>query len=513
MTFQSILYISRDAITNEESKQPAFFKDLNLDQIVEEILYSKPEYHLKPFFYTNLRDADTVLYRHEVMQDLENDALFASLDVFAKGMHEMRTDLQRAEKLYYKHQKEWWFLEAARQYCQAVNCLAQQLNTFTLQSRGMTSFREFLDNYVQSETFSTLLAEVDAAFSALKTVKYCMLVKGNTIQVRNYDDEQDYSIEVIQTFEKFKQKEAKGYVSKFEKSLDMDHIEAGILHFISMLYPEVFKKLDDFNNHHADYLDQTIAAFDREIQFYMSYRTFIEKFQKEGFSFCYPQVSRESKEVYVNNDFDLAMAANRLRFDHSLSAIIRNDFYLKGKERIIIVSGPNQGGKTTFARTFGQLHFLASLGLPVPGSSAKLFLFDHIYTQFERAENIENLRGKLQDDLVRIHDILEQASTNSLILMNEVFSSTTLQDAVLLGKNVMNKIIQLDALCVYITFLDELSTMGDTTVSMVSTVVSGHPDSRTFKVIRRPADGLSYAQTIAKKYRLTYKDIKERIPS
>ena len=73
--------------------------------------------------------------------------------------------------------------------------------------------------------------------------------------------------------------------------------------------------------------------------------------------------------------------------------------------------------------------------------------------------------------------------------------------------------MRLDLYCVWVTFIDEVAALGGKTVSMVSTVVAENPAQRTYKIVRRPADGLAYAMSIAEKYRLTYDMIKQRIGS
>lgn len=509
MAFQSILFErSEDIIKKETLEAPVFFVDLNLDQIIDVVTAGKQKYNLNPFYYTPLNDINAIKYRHEIFRDLENETLFENIKSFVQKMRMMRQHHELVNELDYKYHKAGWFLETVAIYCDAVNCLAHDLSLAEIKSQGFEAFREYLTGYVGSDRFITLLNETKKLLAALSSIQYCFRIKGDRVQVHKCRSEADYSAEVEKTFEKFKQGAVNDYRVKFSESLDMNHIEAKILDLVALLYPDIFLELDDYCLKNVNYFDETLRAFDREIQFYVAYLEYIEKLKRAGLEFCYPQISDKSKEVFNYEGFDLALA---YKLSNENSSVVCNDFFLKGRERIFVISGPNQGGKTTFARTFGQLHYLASIGCPVPGREAQLFLFDRLFAHFEREEDINNLRGKLQDDLIRIHNILTQATPNSIVIMNEIFTSTTLQDAVFLSKNVMDKIIELDLLCIWVTFIDELASFGVQTVSMVSTVVPENPALRTFKIVRRPPDGLAYAISIAEKYRLTYGHLKERI--
>jgi DNA mismatch repair protein MutS len=191
--------------------------------------------------------------------------------------------------------------------------------------------------------------------------------------------------------------------------------------------------------------------------------------------------------------------------------VVPNDFWLQGDERVLVVTGPNQGGKTTFARTFAQLHHLGALGCPVPGTAARLLLPDQILTHFDRQEDLEDLRGKLEDDLVRIREVLRRATSQSIIIANELFASTSPADARDLGRRIIEEVISRDLVAVYVTFVDELASLAPQVVSMTATVQPEDPRVRTYRLVRRPADGRAYAIAIARSYGLDRETLRRRL--
>ncbi|MCE1207017.1 MAG: hypothetical protein LWX00_06390, partial [Spirochaetia bacterium] len=114
-------------------------------------------------------------------------------------------------------------------------------------------------------------------------------------------------------------------------------------------------------------------------------------------------------------------------------------------------------------------------------------------------------------EILHIHGSLERATPSSIFILNEIFTSTTVKDSLFLSRKILEKILALDAITLCVTFLDELASMDDRIVSMVSCVDPQDPSIRTFKVERRSADGLAYARSIAEKYHLTYESLTSRL--
>lgn len=504
MVFNSILW-TKGQTGHLAEEDPDFFVDLNIDQIINGITAAYGDYDLRPLFDTIPESIETVRYRQEIFRDLQNMETLAALRDYSTRMKSVNRRLSGIEKLA-EYQKQGWHLDAALMYFDAVRDFAARLESADLDSQGLRSLRDYVKEYVDSQSFRETSEEAGRVKAGLSSICYEMAIGSSRVTVRKDRGRENYNEIVHDAFSKFREVKESAGNRQHLNDPSMNHVEISVLALIARLFSEEFRALMSFYENHTGFIEPVMARIYRESQFYISYLEYIKPVKNAGLEFCIPEIGKD-RDIYCIMSFDLALA-------HKLSSsglpVVANDFRLSENENTIVVTGPNNGGKTTFARSFGQAHFLAALGLPIPGREARLFLVDNIYTHFEKSEDPENLRGKLEDDLMRMRRILESATERSIIIINEMLSSTTSKDAIQIGRKIIDLIRKKNSVCVYVTFLDEFARLNGV-VSMVSHVDPSMPELRTFRVLRSEPNGLAYARAIAEKYGLTYEKIVGRI--
>lgn len=506
----SILFdLRRQAYPPSSGKaEPHYFSDLHLGQLVKPLTAGREEHVLGALYCEPVHDRRTAYYRQEVARDFEQGALVDCARAFTEGMCRVRVFLKGMDQIENPYYKQGSFIGAVDEYCRAVLALHASLQVLPLKAPALRLLTDYIAQYEMSPGFRTFAHEAAHLQEALAGVRYKLLINGLHVTVTAYEGEAEYSQQVEDVFAPFRQGEVKDFQTRYTDTRDANHVHAFVLEGVARLYPELFARMQALLERRGELLDQTVLTFEREAQYFISYLELIEPLKQLGLPFCYPQVRAQCDGLDVRQGFDLVLA---LRTAGAGRCVVCNDARLGGQEKALIVSGPNQGGKTTFARMIGQLHFLAGLGLPVPARYASLGLPDDIFTHFEHAEQLGTGRGKLEDELWRARSMLERATARSLIVLNESFSATTVPDALSISTRVLQRILEINALCVWVTFLDELSCLGPRSVSMVAEVLVDDPTVRTFKVVARPADGRAYARSLAQKHGLTYEALLKRV--
>lgn len=502
MGFQSILGLNKlEYIDPDNIAMPGFFNDLNLDQIVTDIFEEQKLYNLQRYYYYSPKKED-INYRLEVLEDFKKERVFQSIEEFSLGMRRTRKCMDNIPEAELAAQSQKWKLDSAMKYIECVSTLYQKLSQEEIHSRGLLEFRTWLGTYLSNESFQKLKECSVELAELFKKMSFTFCIKRDRIIIKEGSQEEDYCRELLDTLN-HKDKE-QSYLDNPFISIVSSELEKTILLTLKKTYKSTFMKLSEYDSKYDHFIDSTIVDFEQEIQFYIAFIKYQKKMADMDFHFCSPEVG---DKFAITQLYDLALAKANANKEKK---IVFNDAYFNEGEKFFVITGPNQGGKTTYARALGQVLYFASMGLFVPAKSAKLPAFDGIFTHFAAEEKIDSGAGKLKEELFRLKTMMDKATNHSFVIINEIFTSATSYDGYIMGKRVLDYFIDRECLGVYVTHISELTKDGRV-VSLVASMLSQDSNIRTFKIERRPSDGRSYANSIVEKYHMSYDEIKERI--
>jgi hypothetical protein len=483
----------------------SFCEDIHMDAVIREIATGREQYNLEEVFFRRPATVDDVVYRIAIMKDIDTCDLLNAFHDFSLRIRLSRNYLQNSRSCNDADQRDKFHLDAAFVYCQAVTNLHAALEAANLRSDGLAQFAAWLSHYINTSAFESLKRESSRLNSEFEEIRYRLLVFGNTITVLPDDSKTDIYRSLGKTF--YEDDPDKTVTFQLFANLHLAEVEKRILQQVKKYFPSPFQKLAAFCFDHDAFVHPDLLTFDREINFYLACLEFFRRLREKGYGYGFPEIS---DRLCIRAGYDLSLALSDLHAGQKLD-IVTNDFELSPDERLVVVTGPNQGGKTTFARSIAQILFLSSIGCPVPCRTAEVFICDRLFTLFPKDEHPVSDMGKLKQDLQRLKPILAHATSRSLVIFNELFASAATHDAVEMGRILFEFFAGTGTRCLFVTHFHELASVRNDLVSLVAETDPFHSGKRTFQIKRKTADGNVYAASLIEKYELSRSRLKERI--
>ena len=217
-------------------------------------------------------------------------------------------------------------------------------------------------------------------------------------------------------------------------------------------------------------IERILAEFSAQIadfgmQLSSNYRNITE------IAFCFACSELSYKMNAVRPSFSDKRAVNYERARHPLldpKTVIPINVSLGGDYDMLVVTGPNTGGKTVTLKTLGLFSLMAQSGLQLPCDNASVCIFDGIFPDIGDEQSIEQSLSTFSSHMVSIVNILETSTNSSLVLFDELGAGTDPIEGAALAQSVLESILKSGALCAATTHYAELKAFALNTERVIN---------------------------------------------
>jgi len=201
----------------------------------------------------------------------------------------------------------------------------------------------------------------------------------------------------------------------------------------------------------TDHIQSFFAMLRTELAFYVGCLNLHDKLAEMGQQVCFPAPVVAGERVHAFAGlYDACLALTKGQ------AVVGNDLNAQHKE-LFIITGANQGGKSTFLRSIGLSQLMMQCGMFVPAQSFRANVCTSLSTHFKREEDAAMERGKLDEELSRMSDIADHTTSNSMVLFNESFAATNEREGSEIASQIVHALLDSNVKVFFVTHLHELA--------------------------------------------------------
>lgn len=200
----------------------------------------------------------------------------------------------------------------------------------------------------------------------------------------------------------------------------------------------------------ADHVTNFFFHLRDEIAFYVGCINLYEKTQELNLNVTFPTLYKMSeKRLNFEVLYDISLALLKK------GEVITNNLNLDGKE-LIFITGANQGGKSTFLRSIGQAQIMMQCGMFVGAKFFSANIAKAIFTHFIKEEDKKLESGKLEEELLRLSEIVKVIKKDSIILFNESLSSTNEYEGSEIARQIIKAFLEKNIKIIFVTHFYDL---------------------------------------------------------
>ena len=564
-SMRSILFPNIEGVEYKKLDDTSFH-DLALDVVTKEVTKDAREQIVVTEVLSNLtKEPKVTSYRQDVFEDIKNIPelrvqlleLFEKID-FNKGKGSIRKAADEKEGIWYLMHR----LNEYSDYVKCVDSLRECLSNEKIKSEGLKGFKAYVDELYSASHFDELKKDVEslqketvdiqsvtvginlngsleAESMGLISINNKKFKKSNIVSNfaeavskedkiqdgNGWDGDMHYryvdgskslgAYKVLDDFMKFQAVSSSPLATSQIRQSTIASINSGdaigsstyyLENILNRMLDTMVKKIKNTLEKYKDVVIGGITAAIPEFVYYIRMAEFIERLEKKGFSFTKAvsvpagEISMKAKGLY-----NMKLAINL----PDPKDLVVNDLVFDKDHTIYILTGANRGGKTTITQAVGMLFALAQGGAFIPAESFEFAPADSIYTHFPADEDKTMDLGRLGEECVRFKEIYTGVTSDSLLLMNETFSTTSFEEGFYIAYDSVKALLTKGPRTIYNTHMHKLAIdcpeySKDLPVKAASLIVKSEGGNRSFKVEIAPPEGQSYASDIAKKYGVTY---------